>query len=96
MFTNIDNDIPQSVRIQTGDGNENRFHAVEEAAEFYDCNRSDAVAYACDNVPTLVKAVQAVLARNDLTPAQKQEITQEFSGRGLEFDVSEQVKVDQG
>jgi len=89
-------DIPQSVRIRTGDGNEYRYHAVEEAAEFYDCNRSDAVAYACDNVPTLVKAVQAVLARDDLTPAQKQEIAQEFSGRGLEFDVNEQVKVDQG
>jgi hypothetical protein len=92
----MDDDIPQSVRIRTGEGNEYRYHAVEEAAEFYDCNRSDAVAYACDNVPTLVSAVETVLARDDLTPAQKQEIAQEFSARGLEFDVSEQVSVDQG
>jgi len=41
----MDNVIPQSVRIRTGDGNEYRYHAVEEAAAFYDCNRSDAVAY---------------------------------------------------
>ncbi|WP_154021007.1 hypothetical protein [Haloarcula sp. CBA1127] len=57
---------------------------------------SDAAAYACDNVSTPVEAVQAVLARDDLTPAQKQEIAQGFSARGLEFDVSEQVCVDQG
>ncbi|WP_336339649.1 DUF7692 domain-containing protein [Haloarcula brevis] len=92
----MDDDIPQSVRIRTGEGNEYRYHAVEEAAEFYDCNRSDAVAYACDNVPTLASAVETVLARDDLTPAQKQEIAQEFSVRGLEFDVSEQVSVNQG
>jgi hypothetical protein len=92
----MEQDIPQSIRIRTGEDNEYRYHAVEEAAEFYDCNRSDAVAYACDNVPALVDAVETVLARDDLTPKQKQEIAQEFSGRGLQFDVTEEISVDQG
>jgi len=87
-------DIPQSIRIRTGDDNEYRYHAVEAAAEFYECNRSDAVAYACDNVPQLVAGVQEVLGRNDLTPKQKQEIAETFSARGLEFDVDETVSVE--
>jgi len=92
----MEQDIPQSVRVRTDDGNEYRFHAIQDAADFYECNRSDAIAYACDNVPTLVSAVETVLARDDLTPAQKQEIAQEFSGRGLEFDVTEEISTDQG
>lgn len=78
-------EIPGSIRIRTGDGNEYRYHAVEEANEFYGCNRSDAVAYACDNVPALVKAIEGVLARGDLTTEQKQEIAETVSVRGLEF-----------
>lgn len=92
----MDENIPQSVRIRPGEGNEYRYCAVEEAAEFHDCDRSDAVAYACDNVPTLVRAVQAVLARDDLTPTQKQEIAEEFFARRSEFGVREQVQIDQG
>lgn len=89
-------DIPKSVRVRTDDGNEYRFHAIQEAAEFYECNRSDAIAYACDNVPALVDAVEQVLGRDDLTTAQKREIADEFSSRGLQFDVDENVSVEQG
>jgi hypothetical protein len=88
--------IPQSIRVRTDDGNEHRYHAVEQAAEFYDCNRSDAIAFACDNVTQLVDAAEAVLKRDDLTPEQKKEIADEFSGRGIEFDVDETVVVEQG
>jgi hypothetical protein len=88
--------IPQSIRIRTNNDNQYRYHAIEQAAEFYDCNRSDAVAYACDNVPKLVEAVEAVLRREDLTAAQKREIAGEFSGRGIEFTVDETVSVQQG
>jgi hypothetical protein len=89
-------EIPGSIRIRTDDGNEYRYHAVEEASEFYGCNRSDAVAYACDNVPALVSAVKTVLSRGDLTTDQKQEIAEEFSVRGLQFDVDEEVSVEKG
>ena len=76
VFTSMAEEIPGSIRIRTGDGNEYRYHAVEEASEFYECNRSDAVAYACDNVPALVEAVGDVLARGDLTTAQKRDIAE--------------------
>lgn len=94
MNTNMGKDIPQSIRIRTGDDNEYRFHAVETAADFYDCNRSDAVAYACDNVPQLAAGVQEVLRRDDLTPKQKREMAETLSGRGLEFTVDETVTVE--
>lgn len=89
-------DTPKSIRIRTGEGNEYRYDAIQQAAEFYECNRSDAAAYACDNVRQLVEAAEKVLARDDLTPRQKKEIAEEFSGRGLEFDVQELVSVDVG
>jgi len=89
-------DTPKSIRIRTDDGNQWRYHAIDEVSDFYGCNRSDAVAYACDNVTQLVAAAEAVLARGDLTAAQKREIAAEFSGRGIEFDVDETVTVEQG
>jgi hypothetical protein len=89
-------DIPKSIRIRTGDDNEWRYHAIDDVSDFYGCNRSDAVAYACDNVTQLVAAAEAVLSRDDLTTAQKQEIAAEFTGRGIEFDVKETVTVEQG
>ncbi|WP_425560488.1 DUF7692 domain-containing protein, partial [Luedemannella flava] len=42
------NETPGSVRIRTDDGNEWRFDAIQKAAAFYDCNRSNAVAFACE------------------------------------------------
>ena len=89
-------EIPGSIRIRTGDGNEYRYHAVQEASEFYGCNRSDAVAFACDNVPALVRAVETVLKRGDLTTDQKREIADEFSMRGLQFDVDEEIAIAKG
>jgi len=89
-------DVPKSIRIRTGDDNEWRYHAIDDVSDFYDCNRSDAVAYACDNVTQLVAAAEAVLERGDLTAEQKREIAAEFSGRGIDFDVDETVTVEQG
>lgn len=82
-------DVPGSIRIRTDDGNEWRFDAVESAAEFYDRNRSDSVAYACHDVPELVDAVQDVLERDDLTLRQRKEIAETFdhAARGLEISV---------
>jgi hypothetical protein len=87
-------DTPNSVRIRTGDGNEHRYYAIEDAADFYDCNRSDAVARACDAVPAVARAVQKVLNRDDLTTEQKREIAETFSTRGLSFEVESVVRTD--
>lgn len=89
-------DIPQSVRIRTGDGNEHRFDAIERAATYYDCNRSDAVARACNDVPRVMNALAAVLERDDLTLQQRREIAEQFDQvtRGAEISVDLDVDVD--
>jgi hypothetical protein len=84
------------VRVRTDDGNEYRYDAIEQAADFYDCNRSDAIAYACEDVVGLAVAAEAVLRRDDLTAAQKREIANTLSGRGVEFEVGEAVDVKHG
>lgn len=89
-------DIPSSVRIRTDDGNAYRFDAIEDAAEFYECNRSDAVARACHDIPALVEAVESVLGRDDLTEQQAHEIAQRFdrAARAVEFSVSRSVEIE--
>lgn len=80
-------DTPGSVRIRTGEGNEWRFDQIERASEFFDCNRSDAVAFACEGVVELVDAAQEVLNRDDLTHEQRQEIAESFSTRAVSFEI---------
>ncbi len=61
------NETPGSVRVRTDDGNEWRFDAIQKAARFYDCNRSNAIAFACNDVDALVSAARRVLERDDRT-----------------------------
>jgi hypothetical protein len=71
-------DIPDSVRVRTDEGNRHRWRSIQSASDFYGCNRSDAVAYACHDVPALVESVVSVLERDDLTGHQRQEIAATF------------------
>lgn len=87
-------DIPGSVRIRTGDGNEWRYDALERASDYYGCNRSDAAAYACEDVPELVAAVRDVLEREDLTQQQRREIAETCSVGAVDFDVGLDVGVE--
>lgn len=87
-------DTPGSVRIRTGEGNEYRFDAIERAADYYDCNRSDAVAFACEDVVDLVDAVRRVLDRDDLTLEQRREIAETLSTRAVEFTVTSETAVE--
>jgi RecA/RadA recombinase len=80
------NDVPKSVRIRTGEGNEYRFDAIEKAAELYDRNKSDAVACACDDIARLTSALEDVLQRDDLTRQQQREIAQRLD-RSLSLDI---------
>lgn len=88
--------VPSQVNIRCGEGNEYRYHAMNDAAELYDCNRSDAVAYACDNITQLVDNIQTILERDDLTTKQKREIAELCSGRGLEFEIEQSTTVETG
>ncbi|TYL35854.1 hypothetical protein CV102_25545 [Natronococcus pandeyae] len=87
------NQIPGSVRIHTGDGNEWRYDVIKKAAKFYGCNRSDAVAFACEDIDTLVRAACRVLERDDLTLEQRQEIAETLSTRAVTFDVVTSISV---
>lgn len=78
---------PGSVRIQTGEGNEWRYDAIQRAAEYYDCNRSNAVAYACEDIPRLVDAIAEVLSRDDLSLKQRREIAETLSTSAVEFTI---------
>ena len=92
-----DEDIPGSVRIRTDDDNKWRYDEIQRAAEFYDCNRADAIAYAAGDVVRLAEAAQAVLERDDLTRKQRREIAQTLScRRSLEFEVTTEVSLDRG
>ncbi|WP_126662013.1 DUF7692 domain-containing protein [Haloterrigena salifodinae] len=87
------NETPGSVRIRTDDGNEWRFDAIQKAARFYDCNRSNAVAFACEDVDSLVSAARDVLEREDLTCEQRREIAETLSTRAVRFDIETSVSV---
>ncbi|WP_247729486.1 DUF7692 domain-containing protein [Halovivax limisalsi] len=82
---------PASVRIRTDDGNEWRFDCIEKAATFYDCNRSDAVAYACEDLTQQVAAARQVLERDDLTAEQRREMAETLSTRAITFDIETEV-----
>lgn len=91
-------DVPGSVRIRTDDGNEWRYDAIQAAADYYDCNRSDAVAYACEDMTGAVAFVQDVLEREDLTVSQRQELAELANQylRGVNFSTVEDVTLDIG
>jgi len=84
-------DIPGSVRIRTDDGNEWRYDSIERASDFYGVNRSDSVAYACEDVVQLVDGIEAVLERGDLTLEQRREIAETLSSRGVSFEIETDV-----
>lgn len=83
----IQRDAHGSVRIRTGEGNEWRYDAIQAAADYYGCNRSDAVAFACEDVD----GVMAVPERSDLTGEKRREIAETLSTRGVRFGVETTV-----
>jgi hypothetical protein len=90
-------DIPSSVRVRTDDGNEHRYRSIESASDFYDVNRSDAIAYACHDVPALVEAFVDVASRADLSLEQRREIVATFDDavRAIDVELQEpEVSVD--
>lgn len=95
MYTTMPTEPPTQVSIRTGDGNAWRYDCIQRAAEFYGVNRSDAVAFACVDVPSIVRAVKEVLKRDDLTVSQRREIAERFdrAARGLDIIVEFDVQV---
>lgn len=94
MATTMQQDTPSQVRIRTGDGNEHRYEAIERAADFYDCNKTEAIVAACEDVPGLVAAAHSVLTREDLTFKQRCEISDTSSTRAVAFDVERKIDLE--
>ncbi|WP_440991429.1 DUF7692 domain-containing protein [Haloarchaeobius baliensis] len=80
------------MRIRTDGDKAYRRDAIERASRFYDCNKTTAVVSACEDVPQLVRAAEAVLNREDLTMQQKREIAETLSTRVMNFTVSEEIE----
>ncbi|MFC4406290.1 DUF7692 domain-containing protein [Haloarchaeobius iranensis] len=84
------------MRIRTDGDKVYRRDAIEKASRFYDCNKTTAVVSACEDVPQLVRAAEAVLERDDLTMQQKREIAETLSTRAVSFNVHEEIASDTG
>ncbi|ELY99633.1 DUF7692 domain-containing protein [Natrialba aegyptia] len=70
-----------------------RRDAIEHPADFDDCNKTKAVVNACDDVLHFVQAACQVLARDDLTLEQRQEIAETLSTRVVDFEVETEIIV---
>jgi len=82
------------MRIRTDGERSHRETTIEQAAEFWDCNKTRALLLSADFAPRIVPRIEQVLAREDLTTRQKREIaeTLEISGT-LEIEIEETVSV---
>lgn len=90
-----DSDVPKSVRVRCDDGNESRYRSIKRASRFYDCNNSDAIAYACNDVPELARVLTDILSRDDLTLRQRREISERLDSTAfLDVSVSDDVTID--
>ena len=63
-------EMSKSIRIRTGGGKEWRYDAIQGATDYYEVNKSNAAAFACDDVVGFVDAIEDLLARDDLTAKQ--------------------------
>ncbi|WP_231183516.1 hypothetical protein [Haladaptatus sp. DYF46] len=88
-------EMPKSIRIRTGEGNEWRYDAIQGAADYYEVNKSNAAAFACDDIVGFVEAIEDILARDDLTAKQVREIAETINDhtRAVEFEVARSVDV---
>lgn len=63
-----------SMRIRTDGDYSHRKQSIEQAARFYDRNKTQAVLNSCEDVVALVGVLEDVLSREDLTVRQRREI----------------------
>lgn len=98
VFTSMsETDVPNSVRVRCGEGsNEWRYDAIQRASSFYERNRSDSIAYACNDVPRLIHRCKEILARDDLTLEQREEMAETMNKavKGVTFEVETDVSIE--
>jgi hypothetical protein len=84
----MNEDVPKSVRVRTDpdEGLAHRYDAIQSAADYWDCNKSDAVAYSCDAVGNLVDNVEEALQHEDLPPRVARDLAEAISTRNISVE----------
>ena len=83
------------MRIREDGKHAHRTDTIEQAADFWDCNKTTALMRSADFSRRIDERIRAVLARDDLTVAQKQEIAETLSIPGTyTVEVEETVRVE--
>ncbi|SFS00187.1 hypothetical protein SAMN05216559_2323 [Halomicrobium zhouii] len=83
------------MRIRTDGKHARREDTIEQAADFWGCNKTTALMQSAEFAVRIDSGIRKVLVREDLTLRQKQEIAQTLSVPSYyEIDVKETVAVD--
>ncbi|QLH77192.1 hypothetical protein HZS55_07740 [Halosimplex rubrum] len=83
------------MRIREDGKHAHRSDTIEQAAEFWGCNKTTALMRSADFARRIDERIRTVLARDDLTIEQKQEIADTLSILGTyDLTVEESVSVD--
>jgi len=82
------------MRIREDGKHAHRTDTIEQAAEFWECNKTTALMRSADFSRRIDERIRTVLARDDLTAAQKREIADTLSIPGTyEVAVDETVSI---
>ena len=83
------------MRIREDGKHAHRSDTIEQAAEFWGCNKTTALMRSADFSRRIGERVQTVLSRGDLTTEQKREIAETLAIPGtFEVNVSEDVGIE--
>jgi hypothetical protein len=85
------------MRIREDGKHAHRTDTIEQAAEFWDCNKTTALMKSAEFTWRIDERIQEVLARDDLTVQQKQEIAEILCIPGIyEVSIEESILVKNG
>lgn len=85
------------MRIREDGKHAHRTETIEQAAEFWECNKTRALLLSADFAPQMDKRIRAVLSREDLTSQQKHEMANTLSIPGrYTVAVDEQLSISKG
>lgn len=82
------------MRIRTDGNYAHRQRTIDRAAEFYDCNKTQALLNAAEDVQAFEAALRSVLASDTLTPNQKREIAAEFQTPNCRIEYGETIEIE--
>jgi hypothetical protein len=83
------------MRIRTDGKHARREDTIKDAAEFWNCNKTTALMKSAEFAVRINQRIQKVLARDDLTRAQKREIAETLTIPGYyEIALSESISIE--